>query len=629
MKMDASKFKKVSSDAEKTVLMHPRGHKIIIAHAPLDKTTVKLLGDIPPMYAEQGAGTDFSNVNNMPKMADGGGVGDQNHPMWHGVKSKIADWAGNGNPGLQTELPQDMKGRSSETYTDPQAPMSEEDWRNANGPVDSTPLARGGKVKYYADGTQDGTVSAADRTASAQKLGIAKYLPAIDAAPVPSNQADPSTQGAVGPPSVGSQPYALPQGMSDLSQGYETQLGGIQKQQQGAALGAQANTDLANQQATTLGAGVNQTSQINNLFTQHYNDLQNQRQILMQEMNSGAQHLDPQRFIKNMSTGDRILSGIGLVMGGIGAGMTHGPNLAAQFLQNNIDRDIDNQRLQMGVKQNLLNFNFQQTKDLKDAADFTKLNTMDMVSMNLKRQAAMAQGPLQQSALLNQAGILDQNAGQLQNQIAIQRTFRQLGSGQGGNTPEGTFQAQNAMLRQMGPQGETLAKDRESKHIPGMPGQASTPLAEGDKGSYEEMQNLAKNFQDAQDFLSKSGTIGAIMPGSRAYAQGLMNNMTLSIGKLEDLNRFTHEEGTTYRQMIPDLTGTHFTNQDQGRLNALGQALSNKMQTFKQVHGYDQNAQTPAESAPKQASSNEVERTTKDGKVAIFDGQTKKFLRYK
>ena len=142
-------------------------------------------------------------------------------------------------------------------------------------------MARGGMVRRYADGTPNAPVdnepddAAQDRLDSAKKIGVAKYLPAIDAAPVPSNQADASTQGAIGPPSVGGQGYAVPRGMEDLAQGYQTQLGGVQKQAQAAQMGAQAQGQLGQEEATSYGAGINQLNNLNNSFQQHYQNIQN------------------------------------------------------------------------------------------------------------------------------------------------------------------------------------------------------------------------------------------------------------------------------------------------------------------------------------------------------------------
>jgi len=47
MKMDVSKFKKVSSDDKKTVLKHPRGHEIVIAHSAVSPSTQKQLRSLP------------------------------------------------------------------------------------------------------------------------------------------------------------------------------------------------------------------------------------------------------------------------------------------------------------------------------------------------------------------------------------------------------------------------------------------------------------------------------------------------------------------------------------------------------------------------------------------------------
>jgi hypothetical protein len=506
-------------------------------------------------------------------------------------------------------------------------------------------MARGGIVRRYAEGTPDAPIAPNDaRDASLNKLGLGKYKQAIDAAPLPADQADPASTGNIGPQSAQdyvpttagntpppTQPYRVPGGMQDLAQGYQTQLSGLQKEQQGAAQTAQVTGGLGAEQAGTLAGGVNQLNDLNNAYTRHYMDLTKERQALVQEVNSGAQQLDPQRFIKNMSTGDRVLTGIGLVLGGFGVADTHGamPNLAAQFLQRNIDRDVENQRMQLGVKQNLLDYNLKQTGDLRLATDTTKLNTMDMIGMHLKQQAAAAQNPLQQAALLNQSGLIDQKAGELQAQIAQRKTFMQIGA-QGAAGSEQSFQSQNNMLRMMGEEGDKLAKNREEHHVPGLAGQSSIPVSDKDQGAFQEMQNLGKTFQDAQNYLSQAGAVGHPLPGAaRSEGIALKNRIELSIGKLEGLNRFTHEEGERYREMIPDLDGTHLTSADQAKLNTLSQELQNKMGTFKSGYGYNPNSQTPQEAAQQKATGNEVERLTKDNKIAIFDGKSKKFLRYK
>lgn len=60
MKMDVSKFKKVSSDGKKTVLKHPRGHEIVIAHDAVSPSTRKQLHALPG-YASGGSVDDGSD----------------------------------------------------------------------------------------------------------------------------------------------------------------------------------------------------------------------------------------------------------------------------------------------------------------------------------------------------------------------------------------------------------------------------------------------------------------------------------------------------------------------------------------------------------------------------------------
>lgn len=54
MNLNLSKFKALESDDKKTTLMHPRGHKIIIAHKGLSPDVLKQLKDIPVPMAKGG-----------------------------------------------------------------------------------------------------------------------------------------------------------------------------------------------------------------------------------------------------------------------------------------------------------------------------------------------------------------------------------------------------------------------------------------------------------------------------------------------------------------------------------------------------------------------------------------------
>lgn len=50
--------------------------------------------------------------------------------------------------------------------------------------------------------------------------------------------------------------------------------------------------------------------------------------------------IDPQRYLNNLGVGGRTLTSIGMLVSGIGSGLTGQPNMAMEVFQKNIDRDI-------------------------------------------------------------------------------------------------------------------------------------------------------------------------------------------------------------------------------------------------------------------------------------------------
>ena len=82
-------------------------------------------------------------------------------------------------------------------------------------------------------------------------------------------------------------------------------------------------------------------------------------------------HIDPNHYMANRSTGQKIAQAIGLFLSGIGSGMLHQENPMIKVLQSQIDNDIQSQKDDLAAKQNrsktLLSANLQQFGNLKDA----------------------------------------------------------------------------------------------------------------------------------------------------------------------------------------------------------------------------------------------------------------------
>ncbi len=109
------------------------------------------------------------------------------------------------------------------------------------------------------------------------------------------------------------------------------------------------------------------------------------------------QRIDPAQFWSTRSTGQKVSAVVGMVLGGIGSGLTGQPNQALAIIDRAIDRDIDAQRAEMGKKQNLVSILHSRIGDVDEAtamakmylyADVaTKLNLAGARSGNLQAQA--------------------------------------------------------------------------------------------------------------------------------------------------------------------------------------------------------------------------------------------------
>lgn len=98
----------------------------------------------------------------------------------------------------------------------------------------------------------------------------------------------------------------------------------------------------------------------------------------IQAIKDDVQKVDPDRFWNNKSTGQKISIGIGLMLGGIGSGLTGGPNTAAQMINSAIDNDIQAQKLDI------------------DSAMAKKSMALELVKMDLQRMAANRPDPVAQ-----------------------------------------------------------------------------------------------------------------------------------------------------------------------------------------------------------------------------------------
>lgn len=388
------------------------------------------------------------------------------------------------------------------------------------------------------------------------------------------------------------QPQAQnPQDPYGLLQAGQGQLAAIAEQKKGAELEAKTTGEVGKQ-----GAETQQNLEENLLNAQEENDvnrdyLGDKRSELQEDINSF--HVNPRRVIDNMSTGGKISSAIGLILGGMGSGLTGGPNLAAQFIQNMIDKDVESQKTELGKKENLLSDNYRQAQDIRTAYDTTRAQYLDIASAELKSQAASAQDPMAQARFLQAAGQLDGQAALIHQKNSIYQ------SAVGGGGQQGQEPAKSLRLQQMA--GVITPQQYE---------QGNKELAQAQEG-----EKLRKDLIGSFQNLDKKVFAGEYFsPHERESA---LNAFAGRLAKVSE-GRFNLEESKQQiSALMPQKLDSETTRKN--KLERLNSLIDEQVNT-PTLNGLGIKVQS-------NRGPQEQRRVTKDGRVAIFD-QNKKFLRY-
>ena len=432
--IDFKNFKKISSDKNTTTLRHKNGHELKIAHGAL---TDKMRSDLEKLSTQKdcsGGSVKYAGGGSVQKFAEQGDVQTNNDVSSDDSSQKA-----------QTPVVINVGGPQSQ----PQQPVT------GNAPS-GTPnaLMPSGSNAYSQPQAQPDQAPVQSQSAQQDQQAVA---------PMPSNdQVDQS--GA-------SQPQAQPS----------------QDQQQAAPPQDEFTANKMNVSS----------------------DLKNEDAAWAQDLKNG--HITPETYgdlFAKKSTLGKIGSIFGLMISGAGAGLSHQPNALLEMMNNEISRDLEAQKQSKSNAQNFISMNNQhqvqqaqaglagaQTTATKAEANI-KADTLAHMQANRAALHSMVDmvnklppgSPERQNAE-QQLGMISNGVDSMNSNLADQAAskgafMKMLMGGQpGGESGEEQFQKQNNMRRMLGPQGETMAKNAEDKHFPGLKGQASVPLSGDDRSS--------------------------------------------------------------------------------------------------------------------------------------------------
>lgn len=440
--IDLSKFKKVSVAKDHSVLKHDDGHELKIYHKALNPKLKEQLTSLPTHEQKK----DVQHF-------DEGGV--------------------------------------TQSEEDASAPVSDVDqYINANQ-ADAPPDNMSGweHAKSQIGNAASSVASGVSGAWDAIKPDI-EYIPKNGAKEAQKGPAPASAPMDEGPANQAAAPAPSPQ--EPYLKSINEQIGADKELFQSQQGTAQLQGDLAKQQAEAWAAREQQAAEAQKQFNVGMQKIDNERAGLLQHLAENP--MDADRYIKNMSTGGKIGTALGLILGGMGAGLTHGPNLAFNFLQSQIDRDVDSQKAELGKTQNLLSQNLAQTGNLMAATNLTKIQTGDMLSSKLAQMAAQTNNLDTKNRVLSAKSLLDGNIAKLHQEGA------QMFIGLGGNGGSQISPLMRMKFLKASPEDQTAAAKEMT--------------------AVEEQGGLKKDLLESFDHVAEQFRNGLLSPNDTASAKG-------------------------------------------------------------------------------------------------------------
>lgn len=483
--MDLSNFKKIKSDAKTTLLKHKDGHEIKIAHAALSPEFKK-------------------NIENMPiHLAYGTDDGPIQAPEAEANMSQ-APWANNVPPVPEAE--KEVVGESQ--LTDQQKAYNaniDRQYTNMN-PVEFPPeRIQGMKFGPHGEEPNEPNYAAMQGTLKDQKAQQEseknkqdwealenekknQLRSQFNMAPVPgpsglgSERAQPISDGN---PQV---PQGNPQdqGQANPMAGMDTsglQMGATQMGMNAADVAQRAESAYGSAQATAAQAQSKALAQIDTDFNTGVTKKQAEIESIINEVKN--QKIDPNHYMESKSAPGKVASAIGLILGGIGGGLTHQENPAMKFLNAQIERDVQSQQNNMSNKLNLMGHYSQQLGDMRAGASFAKAAQYGIYASKVDEAAGKMADPMAKA-----------RAQQLKAQL-IQQAVPYL------------HQAQ-AYDMLYGKSGQNMAPEQKLLMMKNAGMINEQQYAEGNKeaGSLQNSDVARKNIMGAFDKLNQQNTVG-------------------------------------------------------------------------------------------------------------------------
>lgn len=353
-------FKKVSEDDQSAKLRHENGHELTIAKSGLNKNTLKMLQKLPLYEAEgtlkaEDPGTEIGNgqaAEDLQKEMEAAKSGKpmSEEPQYSGTKYE---------PKPEAPMP-------SIDVNSPEFQKLAQSWGGAeNVPqnvIDDL-------VQRGAPGFGSSSVAGSNVEQKINQLNTQMQQAGIGAQPpVPQQE----------PRAVAAQPQVVAKPMAPA------------KPRTPEEILSDPNASVADQYQAHV--------QMSNRYNQQMLEEDKRFEDAMKN-----DEINPNRIYANQEFPQKVSTIIGLMLGGIGAGLTGGENVVQKMLDNQVRMDVEEQKRQSDKKLNLYKIHLERLGNARDAELATANNLKQAALVKMEQAAGLLGGnPAAQTRIQNQ-----------------------------------------------------------------------------------------------------------------------------------------------------------------------------------------------------------------------------------
>lgn len=376
---------------------------------------------------------------------------------------------------------------------------------------------------------------------------------APDSAPMPQS-VDPSQLATQQAPQA--QPVPGQDLMGSFNKAFGLEQQAAQEQFKGQAAAAQAQDKLYGDQATAFQG-------LKDSHDQEMSKLNQKSQDMFDNLQNGK--LDPDNYWKGHS---KIAAGLGMLLSGIGSGLSGQRNMALDVINKGIDNDIDIQKTNINQKNNLFHMNMQLSHSKDEAYARTKNDMLTIAAAKANQIAAQLGTP---QAMANRDNLLAQIGIQkatLQKQIATQ----------------GISNA--AYTDGVPPQAVPyLHPDQQKRMVRLSNGNMADAGSEANAKEYNEQTAAYTPLMSDLSELKSLNTLGNRMdPAQRARAHELIGHTVVSLNDLAKSHRISESDIGFQAGQLSDPTAMSTLLSGNAATEQLMKSLTRKMDAVGQTY---------------------------------------------